>query len=127
MAHTSPMNRADKWKACKHIIDETAKSAVLVMPLPGAIIACRPCIVSGSNEGELIPLNKTQLINKLFNAGINEILDIKDFCSHPNKIRKAEIHPCNACDKNRTNLILMSIEAEFICKDLMDCPFVLSE
>lgn len=106
----------DKWKACKHIIGETADS---VVGSPEKIAVCRPCAVSGIEK--LYPIGKKQLLESIERAGIKELLSLDDV--FPKSVGKSDIHPCNACERNETNIILLSIDAEPVCKDLSDCPY----
>jgi hypothetical protein len=114
----------DKWTACKHITGGTAESAIATMDLtadpPQQAVVCRPCAVTGIEE--LHPIDKSQLADKLAKAGIKEVLTLDDVL--PKKADKSDIHPCNACERNKSNIILLSIEAESICKDLSDCPYI---
>lgn len=109
------IEKEDVWKVCNHIVDQTAKSAIIS---PEIIAVCRPCAMSGIKE--LRSLNKNQLVEKLIK--VDEVLNIEALYP-PQKIPKAEIHPCNACDKNKTNIVLMSVDAAVICKDLKNCPY----
>jgi len=111
------MDQTDnKWKACRHIMREAAKSAVMGL---GDVVVCRPCAVSGIEE--LSPVDRGQLVSILARAGIKEVLLPDDV--FPKKVNKAEIHPCNACARNRSNLILLFFDVEPICKDLSGCPY----
>lgn len=107
----------DKWEACKHITGGIAKSALLGLE---KIVVCRPCAVSGIEK--LYPIGKNQLVESLARVGIKKVLSLDDV--FPKKVDKSDMHPCNACERNESNIILLSIDAEPVCKDLSDCPYM---
>lgn len=37
---------------------------------------------------------------------------------------KAALHSCNTCERNESNIIMLSIEATPACRDLSGCPYV---
>jgi len=40
------------------------------------------------------------------------------------KVGKSDIHPCNACKRNESNIVLLFIDAKPVCKDLSDCLYI---